>query len=66
VTIFNKRETSAQFLLFAGRPIGEPIVQHGPFVMNTREEIEKTIDDYRRGRNGFERAPGWKSKAGIH
>lgn len=40
----------ARLLLVAGRPIGEPIVQHGPFVMNTREEIEQAMDDYRRGR----------------
>ena len=36
-------------LLIAGRPIGEPIVQYGPFVMNTREEIEQAIRDYQSG-----------------
>lgn len=30
---------SMRFLLIAGKPIGEPIVQHGPFVMSTKEEI---------------------------
>jgi len=39
-----------QFLLLAARPIGEPIVQYGPFVMNTREEIEQALADYRDGR----------------
>jgi hypothetical protein len=39
----------ARFLLLAGRPLGEPIVQHGPFVMNTREEIEQAIRDYQSG-----------------
>jgi redox-sensitive bicupin YhaK (pirin superfamily) len=34
----------------AGRPIGEPVVQYGPFVMTTREEIEQAIADYRDGR----------------
>ncbi|GBF99099.1 hypothetical protein Rsub_11908 [Raphidocelis subcapitata] len=38
------------FLLIAGRPIGEPIVQHGPFVMNTQREIEEAFADYRAGR----------------
>jgi hypothetical protein len=39
----------ARFLLLAGRPLGEPIVQYGPFVMNTREEIEQAIRDYQNG-----------------
>ncbi|CAL8465491.1 g5027 [Coccomyxa elongata] len=38
-----------RFLLFGGRPIGEPIVQHGPFVMNTQEEIFKAFRDYQSG-----------------
>ena len=42
--------TGTRFILVAGRPIGEPIVQHGPFVMNTREEIEQAFADYRDGR----------------
>jgi redox-sensitive bicupin YhaK (pirin superfamily) len=37
----------ARFILVAGRPLGEPIVQYGPFVMNTREEIEQALEDYR-------------------
>ena len=40
----------ARFILVAGRPIGEPVVQYGPFVMNTREEIEQAFADYRDGR----------------
>lgn len=40
----------AGVLLLAGRPIGEPVVQYGPFVMNTREEIDQTLQDYRDGR----------------
>ncbi|MEK7360828.1 MAG: pirin family protein [Pseudomonadota bacterium] len=39
----------ARFLLLAARPLGEPVVQHGPFVMNTREEIEQAIRDYQSG-----------------
>lgn len=40
----------ARLLLLAGTPLGEPIVQHGPFVMNTEEEIRQALDDYRNGR----------------
>jgi redox-sensitive bicupin YhaK (pirin superfamily) len=36
-------------LVLAGRPLREPVVQYGPFVMNTRAEIEQAIADYRSG-----------------
>lgn len=39
-------------LLVAGLPLNEPIVQYGPFVMNSKEEIDKTLEDYRNGRIG--------------
>ena len=39
----------ARMLLAAARPLNEPIVQLGPFVMNTREQIEQAVDDFRRG-----------------
>ena len=39
----------ARLLVIAGKPIGEPVVQYGPFVMNTREEIEQAIRDYQSG-----------------
>ncbi|RYU61398.1 pirin family protein [Methylolobus aquaticus] len=42
----------ARFLLLAGRPLGEPVVQYGPFVMNTRDEIEQALADYRDGTLG--------------
>ncbi|WP_339896958.1 pirin family protein [uncultured Gilvimarinus sp.] len=38
-----------RLLLIGGKPIGEPIAQYGPFVMNTHEEIEQAINDYRAG-----------------
>lgn len=40
----------ARFILVAGRPLGEPIVQSGPFVMASREEVEQAHADYRAGR----------------
>lgn len=40
----------ARLILVAGRPLGEPVERHGPFVMNTRQEIEQALADYRDGR----------------
>ncbi|CAG1019376.1 Putative quercetin 2,3-dioxygenase [Burkholderiaceae bacterium] len=47
-------DAPARALLVAGRPLNEPIVQHGPFVMNTKEEIFQAVQDSQAGR--FERA----------
>lgn len=47
-------DTECELLMLQGRPIGEPVVQHGPFVMNTREQIDQAMRDYRRTRFG-----GW-------
>jgi redox-sensitive bicupin YhaK (pirin superfamily) len=40
----------ARMLLIAGKPLNEPIVQYGPFVMNTQDEIHQAMDDFRNGR----------------
>jgi hypothetical protein len=42
----------AKLLLIAGRPLNEPIVQYGPFVMNTQQEIYAALNDFREGRLG--------------
>jgi redox-sensitive bicupin YhaK (pirin superfamily) len=47
-------EGPGEWLLLQGRPIGEPVVAHGPFVMNSRAEILETFADYRRTQFG-----GW-------
>jgi redox-sensitive bicupin YhaK (pirin superfamily) len=43
-------DAAARFILVAGRPIGEPIVQSGPFVMSTEAELRQAFEDYRAGR----------------
>ena len=56
-------EDHVEVLLLEGHPIGEPVFKHGPFVMNTREEIMEAFSDYRR--TGFGGWP-WSSTAPIH
>ena len=52
-----------ELLMLQGRPIGEPVVQHGPFVMNSREEIEDAYADYRRTQFG---GWPWTSEDPVH
>jgi redox-sensitive bicupin YhaK (pirin superfamily) len=52
-----------ELLLLQGRPIREPVVHHGPFVMTSRDEIRATIDDYQR--TGFGGWP-WPSDEPVH
>jgi len=55
--------TASELLMLQGRPIGEPVVQHGPFVANEPQEIQQAFADYRAG--AFGRWP-WSSDAPTH
>jgi len=49
ITIKNASDSEARVICMAGLPLKEPIVQHGPFVMNTVEELEQAIRDFQNG-----------------
>src|SRR6266699_1653508 len=50
--ILIKAKTDTKLLVMGGEPIAEPVVGHGPFVMNSRTEIQQAFEDYQLGRMG--------------
>ncbi|KAF2874688.1 RmlC-like cupin domain-containing protein [Massariosphaeria phaeospora] len=57
-------EREARFILVAGMPLDQPIVQYGPFVVTSRDEVMQAMRDYQTHSNGFERAHNWESEIG--
>lgn len=54
---FHAGNEGARFVLISGKPINEPVVQYGPFVMNTKQEIEQAMRDFQS--NNFVRKRAW-------
>jgi quercetin 2,3-dioxygenase len=52
--VLESGEEEARILVLQGKPIGEPVIQYGPFVMNTKEEINQAFEDYHQTQFG-----GW-------
>jgi redox-sensitive bicupin YhaK (pirin superfamily) len=50
--------------LVGGQILDQPVVQYGPFVLNTQREVQQAIMDYQTSSNGFERAANWESEIG--
>jgi redox-sensitive bicupin YhaK (pirin superfamily) len=64
VSVEEGAEKEARFILVAGLPLDQPIVQYGPFVVTSRDEVIQAMNDYRTHSNGFERAHNWESEIG--
>lgn len=54
----------ARFMLIAGQPLDQDIVQYGPFVQTTKEGVYQAMMDFQTNSNGFERALNWRSEIG--
>lgn len=61
--VHNNESEVCHFVLIAGQPLNQPVVQYGPFVMNSQEEIQLAMIDYQTGKNGFQNAKKWRSSA---
>ncbi|GAA5914829.1 pirin family protein [Sporobolomyces salmoneus] len=64
VTLESASDEEVRFVVISGEPLDQEVVQHGPFVMTSREGIIEAFRDYQAGRNGFEGAHEWKSEIG--
>ena len=55
---------TSSIVLVAGQPLDQKVVQYGPFVLNSEEEVYQAMMDFQTQSNGFERAKGWRSEIG--
>ncbi|KAJ4423393.1 RNA pol II transcription cofactor [Gnomoniopsis sp. IMI 355080] len=60
----NDGKSDARFFVVGGKILDQPVVQYGPFVVNSQAEIREAMFDYQMHTNGFERADGWASEIG--
>ncbi|KAI1457919.1 RmlC-like cupin domain-containing protein [Annulohypoxylon moriforme] len=64
VEVPESAKESARFVLIAGQILDQKVVQYGPFVLNSPEDVRKALMDYQFHMNGFERAKDWQSEIG--
>ena len=64
LSVPDNAESESRIFLVAGQPLDQQVVQYGPFVLNTREQVYQAMLDYQTASNGFERVRGWESDIG--
>ncbi|KAL4802918.1 RmlC-like cupin domain-containing protein [Aspergillus unguis] len=57
-------EEEARIFLVAGQPLDQKVVQYGPFVLTSQQEVYQAMIDFQSAENGFERVRGWESEIG--
>ncbi|KAG2726168.1 hypothetical protein I3843_01G097800 [Carya illinoinensis] len=62
LSVWNRSSNNLRFVLLGGQPLNEPMAKYGPFVMNTQAEINRTLEDFKHFKNGFELARTWRSQ----
>ncbi|KAJ5780849.1 hypothetical protein N7457_006009 [Penicillium paradoxum] len=64
LSVSDNAHQDARIFLVAGQPLDQKVVQYGPFVLNTQEEVYQAMLDYQTASNGFERSRNWQSQIG--
>ncbi|CAG9944312.1 unnamed protein product [Clonostachys rosea f. rosea IK726] len=54
----------SRLVIIAGTPLDQPVVQYGPFVLTSKDQVYQALSDYQSHANGFERAKDWRSEIG--
>jgi quercetin 2,3-dioxygenase len=63
-TLWSLTDLFAAIVLIAGMPLDQPIIQYGPFVLSSKEDVYQALMDYQTFSNGFERGKDWQSEIG--
>ncbi|KAF9162076.1 hypothetical protein BGX20_001862 [Mortierella sp. AD010] len=56
------KDEGAHFVVLTGKPLKEPVIQNGLFVVNAKQGVDQALEDFREFKNGFEKAKEWRSK----
>lgn len=60
----DNEEGASRFILVSGQPLDQEVVQYGPFVCTSKEEVYQAMLDFQSAKNGFEKSMGWQSEIG--